>query len=57
MKKTYRVEIEALAYYDVEANSEAEAKEKVPTYYSRQFDNGAIFYENIDHKKATVKEQ
>jgi hypothetical protein len=55
--KTYRVEIEALAYYDVEANSEAEAKEKVPTYYSQQLNNGAIFYESIDHNKATVEEQ
>tara|TARA_R100000278_G_scaffold68200_1_gene54164 strand:- start:197 stop:373 length:177 start_codon:yes stop_codon:yes gene_type:complete len=51
--KTYRVEIDALAYYDVEANSEAEAKAKVPEYFSQELNNnGSIFYEAIDHKKA-----
>ena len=51
--KTYRVEIDALAYYDIEANSEAEAKAKVPEYFSQELNhNGSIFYEAIDHKKA-----
>ena len=52
----YRVEIDALAYYDVEANSEAEAKAKVPEHFSKELNNnGSIFYEAIDHKKAKVE--
>ena len=67
MKKTYRVEIEALAYYDVEANSPEEAKALAPKSYSGELvgscrsthvePNGSIFYEEFDHKNAVVKEQ
>jgi hypothetical protein len=57
--KTYRVEIEALAYVDVKANSEKEAKEMTPKYFSenRKDADGMVFYEECDWKKATVIEQ
>ena len=59
--KTYRVEIKSLAYFDVEANSETEAFNLVPKSYSENIINsnssGSIFYEEFDHKNATVIEQ
>ena len=55
--KTYRVEIQSLAYYDVEANNPEEAKNQVPKSYSNELNNGSIFYEEFDLNNATVKEQ
>ena len=55
--KTYREEIQSLAYYDVEANNPEEAKNQVPKSYSNELNNGSIFYEEFDLNNATVKEQ
>jgi hypothetical protein len=55
--KTYRVEIESLAYFDVKANNEEEAKNLVPKSLSMPIEGGiggSIFYEEFDHKKAKV---
>jgi hypothetical protein len=58
--KTYRVEIEALAYVDVKANSKKEAKEITPKYLNIPIGSegeGSVFYENVDWEKAKVIEQ
>jgi len=55
--KTYRVEIQSLAYYDVEANNPEEAKNQVPKSYNSELSNGSIFYEEFDVNNATVTEQ
>ena len=58
--KTYRVEIQALAYFDVEAENSVEAINQVPTSLSMPIEGGiggSIFYEEFDHKKAIVEKQ
>tara|TARA_R110000851_G_scaffold36741_1_gene95585 strand:+ start:424 stop:648 length:225 start_codon:yes stop_codon:yes gene_type:complete len=58
--KTYRVEIQALAYFDVEAKNSVEAINQVPTSLSMPIEGGiggSIFYEEFDHKKAIVEKQ
>ena len=58
MKKSYRVEVEALAYFDIEANNPEEAKNKVPKSMQMSVEeNSSVFFEEFDWKKATVTEQ
>jgi hypothetical protein len=60
MTKKYRVEVQALAYFDVEANDEVQAINQVPTSLSMPIEGGiggSIFYETFDHKKAKASEE
>lgn len=57
MKKSYRVEVEALAYFDIEANNPEEAKNKVPKSMQMSEENSSVFFEEFDWNKATVTEQ
>ena len=57
---TYKIEVEALASYDVEADSEEEAKKMIPKHYSKNltFSNGvegSIFYEVFDFGNAKIE--
>ena len=56
--KTYRVEVKALAYFDIDANSKEQALKEIPQSFNHEIgNNGQIFYEQFDYNKATVKEQ
>jgi len=58
--KTYRVEIQSLAYYDVEANNPEEARNKVPKSLSMPIEGGigaSVFYEEFDYNNATISEK
>ena len=53
----YRVEIQALYYKDVEADSMEEAKQMVRKAESVEFeDGGEFFYETFDYDNAKIKE-
>jgi len=57
--KTYRVEIQSLAYYDVEANNPEEARNKVPKSLSMPIEGGigaSVFYEEFDYNNAKVEQ-
>jgi len=58
MTKTYRVEIDALFYKDIEATSKKEALKQVSKAKTFNGDNdGTFFYEEFDFNKAKVAEQ
>jgi len=60
MTKKYRIEINALAYYDVEANNPEEARNKVPKSLSMPIEGGigaSVFYEEFDYNNATISEK
>ena len=57
---TYKIEVEALASYDVEADSEEEAKRMIPKHYSKELIlqegvEGSIFYEEFDFNNAKIE--
>jgi len=55
--KKYRVEIQALYYKDVEADSMEEAKQMVREAESVEFEDGGVFfYETFDYDNAKIKE-
>ena len=55
--KKYRVEIKALYYKDVEADSVEEAKKMVNEHESIELnDGGVFFYEPFDYDNAKIKE-
>ncbi len=57
--KTYRIEIQSLAYFDVKANNKEEAKNSVPESLSMPIEGGiggSMFYEEFDYKKAKVEQ-
>ena len=55
--KTYRVEVKALAYFDIDANSKEQALKEIPQSFNHEIgNNGQIFYEQFDSNKATAEE-
>tara|TARA_Y100000401_G_scaffold95900_1_gene82786 strand:+ start:512 stop:685 length:174 start_codon:yes stop_codon:yes gene_type:complete len=56
--KKYRVEIKALYYKDVEADSVEEAKKMVNEHESIELnDGGVFFYEPFDYDKLKTREE
>jgi uncharacterized lipoprotein YehR (DUF1307 family) len=57
--KTYRVEIQSLAYFDIKANSKEDAKKSIPKSLSMPIEGGiggCVFYEEFDYNNSTVQE-
>ena len=55
MKKSYRVEVEALAYFDIEANNPEEAKNKVPKSMQMSVEeNSSVFFEEFDSSEGSL---
>ena len=57
---SYKIEVEALASYDVEAESLEEAKKMIPKSYSKELNlqegvEGSIFYEEFDFNNAKIE--